>query len=128
MITFGCTLLLALCACKKEPKTLTQIEPPSAPPKAVTQGPKITLTEAEALGRALEQAVQHNNAADFAKLLDLAAIVEHGMPENMRGTAQAKEVTRGILNTLSGNLLNNLNAGDYRFLSCLLYTSPSPRD
>ena len=117
MITLGCALLLALCACKKERKTLKQIEPPSAPPKAVTQGPKITLTEAEALGRALEQAVQHNNAAEFAKLLDLAAIVEHGMPENMRGTAQAKEVTRGILSTLSGNLLNNLSAGDYRFLS-----------
>ena len=89
MITFRCALLLALCACKKEPKTLEQIEPPSAPPKAVTQGPKITLTEAEALGRALEQAVQHNNAADFAKLLDFVAMVEHGMPENMRGTAQA---------------------------------------
>ena len=117
MISFGCALLLALCACKKEPKTLKQIEPPAAPPKAVTQGPRITLTEAAALGRALEQAVQHNNAAEFAKRLDLAAMVEHGMPENMRGTAQAKEVTRGILSTLSGNLLNNLSAGDYRFLS-----------
>ena len=78
---------------------------------------RITLTEAAALGRALEQAVQHNNAAEFAKRLDLAAMVEHGMPENMRGTAQAKEVTLGILSTLSGNLLNNLSAGDYRFLS-----------
>ena len=117
MITFGCALLLTLCACKKEPGTLKQIEPPAAPPKAVSQGPKITLTEAEALGRALEQAVQHNNAAEFAKLLDLAAIVEHGMPENMRGTAQAKAVTHGILSTLSGNLLNDLSAGDYRFLS-----------
>jgi hypothetical protein len=117
MISFGCALLLALCACKKEPKTLKQIEPPAAPPRAVTQGPRITLTEAAALGRALEQAVQHNNAAEFAKRLDLAAMVEHGMPENMRGTAQAKEVTRGILSTLSGNLLNNLSAGDYRFLS-----------
>ena len=117
IISFGCALLLALCACKKEPKTLKQIEPPAAPPKAVTQGPRITLTEAAALGRALEQAVQHNNAAEFAKRLDLAAMVEHGMPENMRGTAQAKEVTRGILSTLSGNLLNNLSAGDYRFLS-----------
>ena len=117
MITFGCALLLALCACKKEPETLRQIEPPSAPPEAVTQGPKITLTEAEALGRSLEQAVQHNNAAEFAKLLDFVAMVEHGMPENMRGTAQTKEVTRGILSTLSGNLLNNLSAGDYRFLS-----------
>mgnify|MGYP001461551311 FL=1 len=117
MITFGCALLLALCACKKEPETLRQIEPPSAPPEAVTQGPKITLTEAEALGRSLEQAVQHNNAAEFAKLLDFVAMVEHGMPENMRGTAQTKEVTRGILSTLSGNLLNDLNAGDYRFLS-----------
>ena len=117
MISFGCALLLALCACKKEPKTLKQIEPPAAPPKAVTQGPRITLTEAAALGRALEQAVQHNNAAEFAKRLDLAAMVEHGMPDNMRGTAQAKEVTRGILSTLSGNLLNNLSAGDYRFLS-----------
>ncbi len=117
MITFGCALLLALCACKKEPETLRQIEPPSAPPEAVTQGPKITLTEAEALGRSLEQAVQHNNAAEFAKLLDFVAMVEHGMPENMRGTAQTKEVTRGILSTLSGNLLNDLSAGDYRFLS-----------
>ena len=117
MLTLGCALFLALCACKKEPKTLKQIEPPAAPPKAVTQGPRITLTEAAALGRALEQAVQHNNAAEFAKRLDLAAMVEHGMPENMRGTAQAKEVTRGILSTLSGNLLNNLSAGDYRFLS-----------
>lgn len=117
MIKIGCALLLALCACKKEPKTLKQIAPPAAPPKAVTQGPRITLTEAAALGRALEQAVQHNNAAEFAKRLDLAAMVEHGMPENMRGTAQAKEVTRGILSTLSGNLLNSLSAGDYRFLS-----------
>ena len=117
MMTLGCALFLALCACKKELKTLKQIEPPAAPPKAVTQGPRITLTEAAALGRALEQAVQHNNAAEFAKRLDLAAMVEHGMPENMRGTAQAKEVTRGILSTLSGNLLNNLSAGDYRFLS-----------
>ena len=117
MMTLGCALFLALCACKKEPKTLKQIEPPAAPPKAVTQGPRITLTEAAALGRALEQAVQHNNAAEFAKRLDLAAMVEHGMPENMRGTAQAKEVTLGILSTLSGNLLNNLSAGDYRFLS-----------
>ena len=117
MMTLGCALFLALCACKKEPKTLKQIEPPAAPPKAVTQGPRITLTEAAALGRALEQAVQHNNAAEFAKRLDLAAMVEHGMPENMRGTAQAKDVTLGILSTLSGNLLNNLSAGDYRFLS-----------
>ena len=116
-MTLGCALFLALCACKKEPKTLKQIEPPAAPPKAVTQGPRITLTEAAALGRALEQAVQHNNAAEFAKRLDLAAMVEHGMPENMRGTAQAKDVTLGILSTLSGNLLNNLSAGDYRFLS-----------
>ena len=116
-MTLGCALFLALCACKKEPKTLKQIEPPAAPPKAVTQGPRITLTEAVALGRALEQAVQHNNAAEFAKRLDLAAMVEHGMPENMRGTAQAKDVTLGILSTLSGNLLNNLSAGDYRFLS-----------
>ena len=83
----------------------------------MTQGPKITLTEAEALGRSLEQAVQHNNAAEFAKLLDFVAMVEHGMPENMRGTAQAKAVTHGILSTLSGNLLNDLSAGDYRFLS-----------
>ena len=117
MISFGCALLLTFSACKKESKTLKQIEPPAATPKAVTQGPKITLPEAETLGRALEQAVQHNNAAEFAKLLDLAAMVEHGMPENMRGTTQAKEVTRGILSTLSGNLLNNLSAGDYRFLS-----------
>ena len=117
MISLGCALLVALCACKKEPKALKQIEPPSAPPKAVTQGPKITLEEAEALGRALEQAVQNQNAAEFAKLLDLAAMVDHGMPEEMRGTAQAKEVTRGILSTLSGNLLLNLSAGDYRFLS-----------
>jgi hypothetical protein len=117
MISFGCALLLTFSACKKESKTLKQIEPPAATPKAVTQGPKITLPEAETLGRALEQAAQHNNAAEFAKLLDLAAMVEHGMPENMRGTAQAKEVTRGILSTLSGNLLNNLSAGDYRFLS-----------
>ena len=51
--------------------------------------------------------MQHNNAAEFAKRLDLAAMVEHGMPENMRGTAQAKEVTLGT-STLSGNLLNNL--------------------
>ena len=108
---------MTLCACKKETKALKQIEPPPAPPKAVTQGPKITLNEAEALGRALEQAVQNQNAAEFETLLDLAAMVAHGMPQDMRGTAQAKEVTRGILSTLSGNLLKNLSAGDYRFLS-----------
>ncbi len=116
-IALGCALLMALCACKKETKALKQIEPPSAPPKAVTQGPKINLTEAEALGRALEQTVQNQNAAEFETLLDLAAMVNHGMPHEMRGTAQAKEVTRGILSTLSGNLLKNLSAGDYRFLS-----------
>ena len=108
---------MALCACKKETKALKHIEPPSAPPKAVTQGRKITLNEAEALGRALEQAVQNQNAAEFETLLDLAAMVAHGMPHEMRGTAQAMEVTRGILSTLSGNLLKNLSAGDYRFLS-----------
>ena len=108
---------MALCACKKETKALKHIEPPSAPPKAVTQGRKITLNEAEALGRALEQAVQNQNAAKFETRLDLAAMVAHGMPHEMRGTAQAMEVTRGILSTLSGNLLKNLSAGDYRFLS-----------
>ncbi len=117
LLPVACALSLAFAACKKKPQALAQIDPPQAPPKSVTQGPKITEAEAETVARALEQAVQRNNAAAFDRIFDLKAMVDHGMPADLRGTAQAKEVTHGILSTLSGNLLQNLNAGDYRFLS-----------